>query len=167
MMDADVESSCAQSRLAAGAGADSTDSTDSTPSTLLPLHRPRPCRRKSEIELPKGNSRRSYQGCADGLFCRCFLDRLLIPLIPPSQLVGAHATAMETVLLLRQIVSTARFSSIEQLIDTVKGVGRKLIAAQPKGWSPISPAVPLVPITYEYHRTQRWKYCSKGFTSYS
>ncbi|KAF8759046.1 nagb rpia CoA transferase-like protein [Rhizoctonia solani] len=39
---------------------------------------------------------------------------------------------LETVLLLRQVVSTARFSSIDQLLDMIRSVGTRLVAAQPK-----------------------------------
>ncbi|CAE7089771.1 unnamed protein product, partial [Rhizoctonia solani] len=48
------------------------------------------------------------------------------------QVSGAHDTAVETVLLLRQVVSTARFSSIEQLLSMLRSVGTRLVAAQPK-----------------------------------
>ncbi|CAE6488759.1 unnamed protein product [Rhizoctonia solani] len=48
------------------------------------------------------------------------------------QITGAHDTAVETVLLLRQVVSTARFSSIEQLLSMLRSVGTRLVAAQPK-----------------------------------
>jgi translation initiation factor eIF-2B subunit beta len=54
-------------------------------------------------------------------------------LISHRQLVGSREAAIETVLLLRQVVSTAKFSSINQLVGMVKGVGRRLVEAQPKG----------------------------------
>jgi translation initiation factor eIF-2B subunit beta len=50
-----------------------------------------------------------------------------------SQLVGSHATALETVLLLRQVISSAKFTSLEQLVGIIKGVGKTLVEAQPKG----------------------------------
>lgn len=49
------------------------------------------------------------------------------------QVVGARATALETVLLLRQIVSSAKFNSLEQLVAIVKVAGKQLVQAQPKG----------------------------------
>ncbi|KAJ7582979.1 eukaryotic translation initiation factor 2B beta subunit [Mycena floridula] len=48
------------------------------------------------------------------------------------QIVGSRATAIETILVLRQVLSKARFSNIEQLVDIIRGVGRKLSEAQPK-----------------------------------
>ncbi|KAG8856039.1 GCD complex subunit gcd7 [Tulasnella sp. 330] len=50
-----------------------------------------------------------------------------------SQVVGSHATAIETVKLLRQVVSAAKFTSLDQLVQLVRAVGRELVAAQPKG----------------------------------
>lgn len=49
------------------------------------------------------------------------------------QIVGAREAALETVLVLRQIVSKARFSNIEQLVALIREVGRRLAEAQPKG----------------------------------
>ncbi|KAI6109708.1 hypothetical protein F5141DRAFT_1004476 [Pisolithus sp. B1] len=49
------------------------------------------------------------------------------------QVVGSQQTALETVLVLRQVVSKARFSNIDQLVDVIRSVGRKLVEAQPKG----------------------------------
>ena len=54
-------------------------------------------------------------------------------LILYRQVKGSREAALETVLLLRQVVASARFSSIEQLLGIVKGVGRRLVEAQPKG----------------------------------
>ena len=42
---------------------------------------------------------------------------------------------METALVLRQVVSKARFQNISQLVEIIRSVGRKLIEAQPKGAS--------------------------------
>lgn len=49
------------------------------------------------------------------------------------QVVGSRETALETVLVLRQVVSKARFSNIDQLIALIRSVGRRLVEAQPKG----------------------------------
>lgn len=65
----------------------------------------------------------------------------MVPSVPPlafhafsdSQVVGSQETALETVLVLRQVVSKARFSNIDQLVDIIRSVGRKLVEAQPKG----------------------------------
>ncbi|KAG9012096.1 GCD complex subunit gcd7 [Tulasnella sp. JGI-2019a] len=51
------------------------------------------------------------------------------------QVVGSHATALETVKLLRQVVSAAKFTSLDQLVKLVRAVGRELVAAQPKEYS--------------------------------
>ncbi|KAH9928477.1 eukaryotic translation initiation factor 2B beta subunit [Epithele typhae] len=48
------------------------------------------------------------------------------------QVVGSRGAALETVLVLRQVVSKARFSNIQQLIAIIREVGRRLVAAQPK-----------------------------------
>lgn len=49
------------------------------------------------------------------------------------QIVGSRETALETILVLRQVVSKARFSNIDQLVEIIRAVGRKLVGAQPKG----------------------------------
>ncbi|KAF7295366.1 hypothetical protein MIND_01076100 [Mycena indigotica] len=48
------------------------------------------------------------------------------------QLVGSRATALETLVVLRQVISKSRFSNIEQLVSIIRGVGRRLVEAQPK-----------------------------------
>ncbi|KAF8727616.1 hypothetical protein AX14_007225 [Amanita brunnescens Koide BX004] len=48
------------------------------------------------------------------------------------QVVGSHAAALETVHVLRQVVTKARFSNINQLIAIIRSVGRRLVEAQPK-----------------------------------
>ncbi|KAJ7074298.1 hypothetical protein C8F01DRAFT_1099994 [Mycena amicta] len=48
------------------------------------------------------------------------------------QLVGSRATALETLLVLRQVISKSRFSNMEQLVTIIRGVGRRLVEAQPK-----------------------------------
>lgn len=40
---------------------------------------------------------------------------------------------METTLLMKYIVSHAKFSSIDELLAIIKATGRKLVEAQPKG----------------------------------
>ncbi|KAG8693486.1 GCD complex subunit gcd7 [Ceratobasidium sp. 394] len=56
----------------------------------------------------------------------------LVAKLRRRQVTGAHDTAVETVLLLRQVVSTARFSSLAQLLAMLRSVGTRLVAAQPK-----------------------------------
>ncbi|KAL0946753.1 hypothetical protein HGRIS_012930 [Hohenbuehelia grisea] len=51
------------------------------------------------------------------------------------QVVGSRAAALETLLVLRQVVSKARFSNIDQLVDIIRGAGRKLVEAQPKEYA--------------------------------
>lgn len=48
------------------------------------------------------------------------------------QVVGSRETALETVLVLRQVVTKARFQNINQLVEIIRSVGQKLIEAQPK-----------------------------------
>ncbi|KAI0306412.1 nagb/rpia/CoA transferase-like protein [Multifurca ochricompacta] len=48
------------------------------------------------------------------------------------QVVGSRETALETALVLRQVVSKARFQNINQLVEIIRSVGQKLIEAQPK-----------------------------------
>ncbi|KAL1721101.1 hypothetical protein EV715DRAFT_249467 [Schizophyllum commune] len=48
------------------------------------------------------------------------------------QVVGSRVAALETVRLLRQVVSKARFHNIEQLVRIIRTVGRRLVDAQPK-----------------------------------
>lgn len=49
------------------------------------------------------------------------------------QLVGSRETALETLQVIRQVVLRSRSSNIEELISTIKTVGRRLSQAQPKG----------------------------------
>ncbi|KAG2158497.1 uncharacterized protein EDB93DRAFT_1296967 [Suillus bovinus] len=51
------------------------------------------------------------------------------------QVVGSRETALETVLVLRQVISKARFSNIDQLVEIIRSVGRKLVEAQPKEYT--------------------------------
>ena len=51
------------------------------------------------------------------------------------QIVGSRRAALETLLVLRQVVSKARFSNIEQLVEIIHSAGRRLVDAQPKGGS--------------------------------
>ncbi|KAF9246425.1 hypothetical protein BU15DRAFT_85189 [Melanogaster broomeanus] len=51
------------------------------------------------------------------------------------QVVGSRETAIETVIVLRQVVSKARFSNIDQLVEVIRSVGRKLVEAQPKEYT--------------------------------
>ncbi|KAI0797565.1 eukaryotic translation initiation factor 2B beta subunit [Abortiporus biennis] len=56
----------------------------------------------------------------------------LVAKLRRRQVVGSREAALETVLVLRQLVSKARFSNIEQLISLIRAVGRRLVEAQPK-----------------------------------
>jgi len=47
--------------------------------------------------------------------------------------VGSRSTALETLLVLRQVISKARFSNFGQLVEIIKVVGRRLVEAQPNG----------------------------------
>ncbi|KAH9930601.1 eukaryotic translation initiation factor 2B beta subunit [Fomitopsis serialis] len=48
------------------------------------------------------------------------------------QVVGSREAALETVLVLRQVVAKARFSNIDQLVSLLREVGKRLAEAQPK-----------------------------------
>jgi hypothetical protein len=48
-------------------------------------------------------------------------------------LIGSRQTALETAQLLYRFVGVAKFSSIEALVEQIKTVGRRLVAANPKG----------------------------------
>ncbi|KAF9817847.1 hypothetical protein IEO21_03189 [Rhodonia placenta] len=48
------------------------------------------------------------------------------------QVVGSREAALETVLVLRQVVARARFSNIDQLVSLLRDVGKRLAEAQPK-----------------------------------
>ncbi|KAJ7775124.1 hypothetical protein B0H16DRAFT_1408387 [Mycena metata] len=48
------------------------------------------------------------------------------------QIVGSRATALETLRVLHQVISDSPFSNMEQLVTIVRGVGRRLVEAQPK-----------------------------------
>ncbi|KIM48773.1 hypothetical protein M413DRAFT_437950 [Hebeloma cylindrosporum] len=48
------------------------------------------------------------------------------------QVVGSRAAALETLLVLRQVISKARFSNFDQLVAIIRDAGRRLVEAQPK-----------------------------------
>ncbi|PVF98854.1 nagb/rpia/CoA transferase-like protein [Serendipita vermifera] len=48
------------------------------------------------------------------------------------QLAGAQESALETTLLMKYIVTNAKFATIDGLIATIKAAGRRLVEAQPK-----------------------------------
>lgn len=51
-----------------------------------------------------------------------------------NQIPSGFQIALETALLLRQMVSAARWSDINQLITQIQKWGSKLIEAQPRGY---------------------------------
>jgi len=57
---------------------------------------------------------------------------ILVSKLRRRQIVGSRQAALETVLVLRQVISKARFSNFEQLVEIIRSVGRKLVEAQPK-----------------------------------
>ncbi|KAJ3479093.1 hypothetical protein NLI96_g9306 [Meripilus lineatus] len=65
----------------------------------------------------------------------------LVAKLRRRQVVGSRETALETVLVLRQVVSKARFSNITQLVTLIRSVGKRLVEAQPKG-APIFECAP-------------------------
>ncbi|KAI0071752.1 eukaryotic translation initiation factor 2B beta subunit [Panus rudis PR-1116 ss-1] len=56
----------------------------------------------------------------------------LVSKLRRRQVVGSREAALETVLVLRQVVSKARFSNFDQLIKLIRSVGKRLTEAQPK-----------------------------------
>ncbi|KZV65917.1 nagb/rpia/CoA transferase-like protein [Peniophora sp. CONT] len=48
------------------------------------------------------------------------------------QVVGSRQAALETVVVLRQVIAKARFQNIQQLVGIIRNVGRTLVQAQPK-----------------------------------
>lgn len=48
------------------------------------------------------------------------------------KLLGSYHVATETALLCRQVVSTYRWAHVNELLQHLKGVGRQLVAAQPR-----------------------------------
>lgn len=50
-------------------------------------------------------------------------------------LISSRQTALETAQLLYRFVGSARYNSIEQLLEQIKTVGKRLVAANPKGLS--------------------------------
>jgi hypothetical protein len=58
---------------------------------------------------------------------------LLLILEQHRQIVGSRISALETLAVLRQVVTRARFSNFEQLVEIIRGVGRRLVEANPKG----------------------------------
>ena len=48
-------------------------------------------------------------------------------------MIGSNQTALETALLLRVVVSNAKFKTIDELLEIVKSVGQLLTNSQPKG----------------------------------
>lgn len=90
-----------------------------------------------DTELSATESQRAVETLAAKLRRRSVEPLLIqshdfIPLLH-SQVVGSRETALETILVLRQVVSKARFSNIDQLVEIIRSVGRKLVDAQPKG----------------------------------
>ncbi|KAF8590077.1 nagb/rpia/CoA transferase-like protein [Ramaria rubella] len=67
------------------------------------------------------------------------------------QLVGARLTALQTVNVLRQVVATAQFSTIEELIDLLKSVGQQLQDAQPKERSVGNVVLKMIHLIREEH----------------
>ncbi|THG94430.1 hypothetical protein EW026_g7043 [Hermanssonia centrifuga] len=58
---------------------------------------------------------------------------VLVSKLRRRQVIGSREAALETVRVLRQVVSKARFSNIDQLVNLIRSVGKRLVEAQPKG----------------------------------
>ncbi|KAF8643811.1 hypothetical protein AX16_008829 [Volvariella volvacea WC 439] len=56
---------------------------------------------------------------------------VLVNKLRRRQLVGSRAAALETLLVLRQVLSKAIVTDIDQLVNIIKAIGRRLVEAQP------------------------------------
>ncbi|KAJ3506148.1 hypothetical protein NLJ89_g7025 [Agrocybe chaxingu] len=81
------------------------------------------------------------------------------------QIVGSRATALETLLVLRQVIAKARFANIEQLVEIIRGVGRRLVDAQPKVGNTVRKV--LHHIREEYHAATQGTNVAAKPTSFS
>ncbi|CAB52277.1 translation initiation factor eIF2B beta subunit [Schizosaccharomyces pombe] len=59
----------------------------------------------------------------------------LIADLKSRKVQGPFAVAVETALVMRQVISQTRWSTVDQLIDTVRAVGSTLVKAQPTEFS--------------------------------
>ena len=87
-------------------------------------------------EVPTAASHRSVEILASKLRRRLVVlmhNFRCLKVLNFRQIVGSRATALETLLVLRQVISKARFSNFEQLVEIIRDVGRRLVDAQPKG----------------------------------
>ncbi|KAJ3554901.1 hypothetical protein NM688_g2864 [Phlebia brevispora] len=57
---------------------------------------------------------------------------ILVSKLRRRQVVGSREAALETLKVLRQVVSRSRFSNLDQLVGLIRCVGRRLVEAQPK-----------------------------------
>jgi hypothetical protein len=83
------------------------------------------------------------------------------------QVVGSRETALETVLVLRQVVTKARFQNINQLVEIIRSVGQKLIEAQPKGAPPQTSCLCSGRRVLNDRRAYSWEYCPQITSSHS
>lgn len=81
------------------------------------------------------------------------------------QIVGSRATALETLLVLRQVISKSRFSNMEQLVTIIRGVGRRLVEAQPKG--PDVSTCTIRSLIHGWNRAFRWQYRAQSIAPYT
>lgn len=84
------------------------------------------------VEALAAKLRRRYVPAPALEDCNLYSTTILMP-ATARQVVGSRETALETVLVLRQVVTKARFQNIHQLVEIIRSVGQKLIEAQPKG----------------------------------
>ena len=68
------------------------------------------------------------------------------------QIVGSRTTALETLLVLRQVITKAKFSNLEHLVSIIREAGRRLVDAQPKGGHP-SCSIRFVSYFYHHHQS--------------
>lgn len=105
------------------------------------------------------------QSYGEGMLASCSVrlqNRITLAL--PRQVVGSREAALETVRVLRQVVSKAKFSNIDQLVSLIHAVGRRLVEAQPKG-----ALLSIIVLLFSFRctiRTHCWKYSAENPTPY-
>lgn len=89
------------------------------------------------VEIYNAASHRAVETLAAKLRRRsakhCMLQIPCSPRATIRQVVGSRQAALETALVLRQVISKERFHNLGQLVDIIRHVGKKLVEAQPKG----------------------------------
>jgi hypothetical protein len=112
------------------------------------------------VDVVVGKLRRRLEIISSNLYTYVLLDS--------RQIFGSHEAALETVLLLRQVVAAAKFNTIDQLLDMVRRVGRRLVEAQPRGrLQHVSSNYSYLAKFFRGVRTECGEHCSKSPQTHS